>query len=230
MKFSKWSNVHSVIVGALLAVAAGLLIGAYVPPDPGGRDGFQIDTSNGDLLLMRAGTKVAKISAAGALTATTSVTATTGVAGTTGTFSGAVSGTTGTFTGAVAGLNTLLTKTTDYVVDASTDCGSIIRVATDGVYLTLPTVSAANAGCCVTLVNGGAATAVGTGFSVNANDAVFGTVANSAGDVSASGIDDQAWGSTKATSQRSDYCTVCSNGGDGWDIVGCVGIWASAAQ
>lgn len=57
----------------LLAVALTITIpavadAAYVMPDPGGRDGWVIDTSTGNILVMRAGTVVLTISSTGDLT------------------------------------------------------------------------------------------------------------------------------------------------------------------
>jgi len=50
------------------ACIAAMTMGAYVTPDPGGRDGWQIDTATGNIIVMRAGTVVMTISSSGDLT------------------------------------------------------------------------------------------------------------------------------------------------------------------
>lgn len=58
----------------LFVCLAALSMGAYVQPDPGGRDGWLIDTAQGDLLQMRAGVVVGRVSSAGVYTPTAGIT------------------------------------------------------------------------------------------------------------------------------------------------------------
>lgn len=138
----------------------------------------------------------------------------------------AVTGLTTTTGGELEGWST---KTDDYAATTA-ECGEIIAIATDGKMVTLPAAAAGNKGCCITVINTGADGAVHTGFSVNADDAVFGSIPNSAADSVANGTDNNAFGNTKATANKGDRCTVCSDGSTGWFVRSGVGIWASTAQ
>lgn len=115
-------------------------------------------------------------------------------------------------------------------IAAANECGRIFATATNEPYVTLPAVSSANAGCCYTLLNTSADGTGETGFSLDAADAIFGEIANSAQDSAASGTVDQALKNTKATAIKGDRVTVCSDGVDGYYIMEGVGIWASVAQ
>jgi hypothetical protein len=106
------------------------------------------------------------------------------------------------------------------------DSGTIYLVGTDALTITLP---ATNKGSKFTFVNSGADGNNLITISPNANDAIFGTIANAAADSVASGVVDKDIVNTKATANKGDRITLVGDGADGWYIVEGVGIWASEA-
>lgn len=111
------------------------------------------------------------------------------------------------------------------------DADSILLVGTDALVFTLPAVGAetAPAGTAYTFVNSGADGNNIITISPNADDAIFGTIANAAADSVAGGTDDTDWINTKATANKGDRCTLVSDGSTGWYITEGVGIWADEA-
>lgn len=106
------------------------------------------------------------------------------------------------------------------------DSGTIYLVGTDALTITLP---ATNKGLKFTFINSGADGNNLITISPNADDAIFGTIANAAADSVASGVVDKDIVNTKATSNKGDRITLVGDGADGWYIVEGVGIWASEA-
>lgn len=105
----------------------------------------------------------------------------------------------------------------------------VIAIGTDALTVTLPAVGVytAPAGTVFHFLNIGADGNNIITISPNADDAIFGTIANSAADSVASGADDKDFVNTKATANKGDRVTLISDGSTGWYIVGGVGIWAS---
>lgn len=120
---------------------------------------------------------------------------------------------------------TMEIKTGDYTVTAD-DSGKVFGTGTDDKTFTLPDTAA---GLTFTFVNTGADENNIVQIDPQDDDAIFGTVANSAGDSVASGTDGEYIENTEATSNRGDYITLVGDGDDGWYIIGGVGIWASEA-
>jgi hypothetical protein len=106
------------------------------------------------------------------------------------------------------------------------ESGKIFLVGTDALTITLP---ATKKGAKYTFINSGADGNNLITISPNANDAIFGTIANAAADSVASGVADKDIVNTKATSNKGDRITLVGDGVDGWYIVEGVGIWASQA-
>lgn len=106
------------------------------------------------------------------------------------------------------------------------DSGTTFLIGTDALAMTLP---ATFAGAKFTFINSGADGNNIITISPNANDAIFGTVANSAADSVSGGVDDKDIINTKATANKGDRITIVGDGVDGWYIVDGVGIWASEA-
>lgn len=106
------------------------------------------------------------------------------------------------------------------------DSGKTILIATDSLVVTLP---ATKAGVEYTIVNSGADGGNIITVSPNADDAIFGSVANAAADSVAGGTADTDFINTKATANKGDYIKLKGDGADGWFIVGGVGIWADEA-
>jgi hypothetical protein len=102
------------------------------------------------------------------------------------------------------------------------DCGSIILNGTNGASFVLPDAAAANGGCVYTLVNTGARTAVGIGFSPNASDSISG----SCGAVVIDGGANKDLLNTALTHEVGDSVSIVSDGTSAWYILSCNGIWA----
>ena len=132
-----------------------------------------------------------------------------------------------TAAGAISGLGLTSVKTNDYTVTTggATDGGAVIQCATDAKYVILPAIAAGNKGLKVTCQNTGADDGVLTGFKINANNYVKGTVVG----VSAAATKGKGFLSTKVGANQGDYLTVMSDGTDTWWIIGGVGIWAEQA-
>jgi len=228
-----------VCIGMLFAT--NVVDAAYVTPDPAQRDGFNVNTSDGSLVVLRAGTKVLTISSSGDLTITDDLTVTDDLAVTGLATIGETLAVTGnsTLTGtldvngastalglATTFMRTATTQTAAYTVTCDTgaeDAGGIIFDLTDNAVITLPAVAAANLGCCVTLINTAADDAAKVAFSPQPADAVYGTVAA----FSANGTDAHAISNTKSGANKGDYLNICSDGSTGWFIVGGVGVWGN---
>lgn len=106
------------------------------------------------------------------------------------------------------------------------DSGTVFLVGTDALVITLlPT----KVGVTYTFVNSGADGNNLITLDPNADDAIFGTVANAAADSVSGGALDKDLVNTKATAIKGDSLTIVGDGVDGWYIVGGVGIWASEA-
>lgn len=106
------------------------------------------------------------------------------------------------------------------------DSGKVFLVGTDALTITLP---ATKKGLVYTFVNSGADGNNIITISPNANDAVYGSVANAASDSVSGGVDDKDIINTKATANKGDRITLIADGADGWYILDGVGIWASEA-
>lgn len=104
--------------------------------------------------------------------------------------------------------------------------GMYFLVATDALVITLP---ATKKGVVYTFINSGADGNNIITISPNANDAIYGTVANAAADSVSGGVDDKDIINTKATANKGDRITLVGDGDGGWYIVEGVGIWASEA-
>lgn len=117
------------------------------------------------------------------------------------------------------------TITEDVTLDYE-DSGRIIGVGTNGIVASLPETKK---GIVYTFVNSGADGNNDITLSPDADDAIIGTIANSAADSVASGVDGKDFVNTQDTANRGDRITVVGDGVDGWYIVNGVGIWASEA-
>lgn len=106
------------------------------------------------------------------------------------------------------------------------ESGTTFLVGTDALTITLP---ATKKGAIYTFINSGADGNNLITISPNANDAIFGTIANAAADSVSGGVVDKDFINTKATSNKGDRITLVGDGVDGWYIVEGVGIWASEA-
>lgn len=122
------------------------------------------------------------------------------------------------------------------VISASTtfdknSFSSTFLIATDALVMTLPPVGVETApfGSKLTFINSGADGAAIITLSPDANDAIFGTIANAAADSVSGGVIDKDFVNTKATANQGDRITLMSNGTSGWFIVEGVGVWASEA-
>lgn len=106
------------------------------------------------------------------------------------------------------------------------ESGVIFLVGTDALVVTLPPTKK---GVIYKIINSGADANNIITISPNANDAIFGTIANATADSVASGVVNKDIINTKATSNKGDRITLVGDGVDGWYIVEGVGIWASEA-
>lgn len=130
-----------------------------------------------------------------------------------------------------SGNNALIEENLVEVITASKtltyeDSGKVFLIATDALVVTLP---ATKAGVSYTFINSGADGNNIITISPNANDAVFGSIANAAADSVSGGVADKDIINTKATANKGDRITLVGDGSDGWYIAGGVGIWASEA-
>jgi hypothetical protein len=130
-----------------------------------------------------------------------------------------------------SGNNAVIEEKIIQTITASTtltndDAGTVYMVATDALTITLP---ATKAGAKFTFINSGADGNNIITVSPNANDAIFGTVANAAADSVSGGVDDKDIINTKATANKGDRITIIGDGVAGWYIIDGVGIWASEA-
>ena len=101
----------------------------------------------------------------------------------------------------------------------STDCGQTLYTSTDATTKTLPITT--NSGCIITFINAGAAGTVDLTIDTNASDSIFG----SCGAVALIVNDGHRMRNPKVTSVKGDSVTLESNGGDGWFITSCTGVW-----
>lgn len=108
------------------------------------------------------------------------------------------------------------------------ECGAIIYSSTDNTVVTLPNAAAANLGCCFTLSNVGADAAAKISFSPHSSDGIDGScIGEGPAFVEFSGTADKDIINTKATANKGDSATVCSDGTAGWYVTSCLGVWAS---
>lgn len=106
------------------------------------------------------------------------------------------------------------------------ESGIVFLVGTDALTITLP---ATKKGVKYTFVNSGADGNNIITISPNADDAIYGTIANAAADSVSGGVDDKDFINTKATANKGDRVTLVGDGDGGWYIVDGVGAWASEA-
>jgi len=104
------------------------------------------------------------------------------------------------------------------------DSNKIFLVGTDAKTITLP---ATEEGLKYTFVNAGADGGVALTLSPQADDAIYGSIANSAADSVSGGADGMDIVNTKTTANKGDRITLVADGAGGWYIVEGVGIWAS---
>ena len=111
------------------------------------------------------------------------------------------------------------------------DFDGVFIIDADALVQTFPAVGAETApyGSFLHFINGGADGAVIMTFSPNADDAIFGTIANAAADSISGGVDDKDFVNTKATANKGDRISYMSDGVTGWYITDGVGIFASEA-
>ncbi len=108
----------------------------------------------------------------------------------------------------------------------SEDNGKTFLVATDALVVTLPPTFM---GGQFTFINSGADGNNIVTISPDADDAIFGSIANAAADSVASGVDNKDLSNTKATANKGDRVKLVADGSTGWFIAEGVGIWASEA-
>jgi hypothetical protein len=120
------------------------------------------------------------------------------------------------------------------------ECGTVYEADFASEVIQLPDLgnNYDSRGCVFTLINSFADGTQSVAFSPHASDAIVGscvgiTGAGAATVVQASGVVDQDWRNTAATSNKGDYTTLVSNFAKGaaglWYIIGCVGEWGSVA-
>ena len=105
------------------------------------------------------------------------------------------------------------------------DSGKVFLIGTDAKVVTLP---ASVKGLEYTFINIGADGNNIITISPNASDAIHGTTCAST-NVVLSGVDDKDLINTKGTATTGDSCKLVGDGGEGWYMVSCTGIWASEA-
>ena len=118
------------------------------------------------------------------------------------------------------------TITADKTLD-SEDSNKKFLVGTDGLTITLPATAA---GLKYTFINSGADGGVAITLSPQAGDAIYGSIANSAGDSVSGGSDGKDIVNTKSTANKGDRITIVADGSAGWYITEGVGIWASESE
>ena len=104
------------------------------------------------------------------------------------------------------------------------ESGKTFLVGTDALTITLPATAV---GLEYTFINSGADGNNIITISPNANDGIFGSIANAAADSVATGTDDNDLINTKTSANKGDRVTLIGDGADGWYIKEGVGIWAS---
>ena len=104
------------------------------------------------------------------------------------------------------------------------DSNKIFLVGTDAKTITLP---ATEEGLKYTFINSGADGNNTITLSPQTGDAIYGSIANSAGDSVSGGADGKDLVNTKSTANKGDRITIVADGSAGWYIVEGVGIWAS---
>jgi len=110
----------------------------------------------------------------------------------------------------------IITKTDDYTV-LEEESGAVFLTATDAKTFVLP---ATKKGLEYTFVNYGADAAVLLTIDPNGADLIAGN--------DLIGNDGGALTNTKATAKRNDMVKLVGDGGNGWIIVTCIGVWAVA--
>jgi len=110
-------------------------------------------------------------------------------------------------------------------LDAS-DCGKthMVAAAADGDDITLP---ATIAGCELTFMYVGADDGCDLDLVVNASDAIHGSCTVAAAVTEYNGTDDNDLRLSKATSNTGDTISLIGDGGEGWYIKSCTGIWVN---
>lgn len=146
------------------------------------------------------------------------------------TLTGAVTmGSTLGITGALApsgGFNPGITAVTDTATLTAADCGSLITVSA-GIDTKTITLPATVAGCEYKFNYIGADGGALVDISPDADDAIHGSCTLAASVVEFSGTDNADIGLTKATANTGDTITIIGDGGEGWYVTACAGIWAN---
>jgi hypothetical protein len=128
-------------------------------------------------------------------------------------------------TGYITGLADVETITTTRTIVVPTDCGKVFQSATNQMGLSLPNITTASEGCCVSLrfTGTGSATGPEITFTPDASDYTTGTVMA----VTAGGTVGHGMKLTKATAVKGDIIKLCSDGVSRWYIDGASnGVWA----
>jgi hypothetical protein len=116
---------------------------------------------------------------------------------------------------------------TDDTTLTEDDSGKTYNIATDAKTFTLPKITATNLGMKFRFRNIGDDGDVLLTISPNEDDAIHGSIANSAGDSVAGGVVDKDLENTKATAKKGDWVELVAVALTEWYITGGVGIWAS---
>lgn len=142
---------------------------------------------------------------------------------------GGVTSTTATFSGLLtssAGHVATTLAVTDTTTLTSADCGQLITVSA-GIDTKTITLPATIDGCTYTIVYIGADGGALVDISPNAADGIHGSCTLAASVLEFSGTDDADIGLTKATANTGDTITLAGDGGVGWYVTACAGIWAN---
>ena len=120
------------------------------------------------------------------------------------------------------------TKSDNYPVVYATDCGSLITESVAAKTITLPLITAASAGCTISVVfTMATGNNVGT-IAPNASDGIAG----SCGAVVLDGVASKTLINTGATHKLGDHASLTStgvSGAGGWLLTGCNGVWAEGS-
>lgn len=116
----------------------------------------------------------------------------------------------------------VVTLTDNYTVTAL-DNGKTFLIGTDAKVITLP---ATIKGFKITVINIGADGNNIVTISPAAADAIHGTT-NASTNVVFGGVDNKDIINTKSSATTGDNVTLLGDGGVGWYVIGCHGIWAS---